>query len=326
MPAVHRPELSVVVASHDRPLRLRWLLNALAEQTLAAERWEVVVCHDSRGAETDALLAGHSLAAAGVLRWRAFEPGRAAASPKRNAGVAMARAPTVVFTDDDCRPPTGWLSAVADAVAAHPGAVIQGPMAPDPDEATMLRAPFPRTVAFDDVPRVWAESCNIAYPTELLRELGPFAEDLHVGEDTDLALRARQAGAPFVGDRRMLSYHAVEEGMPWDRVAQARRWEDMALLLARQPSLRRALYLRVFWKREHALLLAAVAGMALGGRGRRSLAPLAALPWALARPDHGGGVRGRARQLAALPVWALSDLAETAVLARASVRRRTLIL
>src|SRR5258707_136007 len=112
MPAVHRPELSVVVASHDRPLRLRWLLNALAEQTLARSRWEVVVCHDSRGEETGALLAGHPLAAAGVLRWRAFEPGSAAASPKRNAGVALARAPTVVFTDDDCRPST--------TAASHP--------------------------------------------------------------------------------------------------------------------------------------------------------------------------------------------------------------
>ena len=36
---------SVVVPSHGRPLRLRWLLNALEEQTYA-EPWEVVVVHD----------------------------------------------------------------------------------------------------------------------------------------------------------------------------------------------------------------------------------------------------------------------------------------
>ena len=35
--------VSVVVASHARHLRLRWLLNAFEEQTLAPERWEVVV-------------------------------------------------------------------------------------------------------------------------------------------------------------------------------------------------------------------------------------------------------------------------------------------
>ena len=40
------PDLTVAVASHERPLRLRWLLNALEEQTLERARFEVVVCHD----------------------------------------------------------------------------------------------------------------------------------------------------------------------------------------------------------------------------------------------------------------------------------------
>ncbi len=55
------PEISVVVASHDRPYRLRWLLNALEEQTLDRDRWEVIVAHDSRGPETEALLREHPL-------------------------------------------------------------------------------------------------------------------------------------------------------------------------------------------------------------------------------------------------------------------------
>jgi GT2 family glycosyltransferase len=319
---VAAPELSVVVASHDRPLRLRWMLAALAAQTLDRARWEVIVCHDSSGPETEQLLADHPLRRSGTLRSRRFEPGSAAASPKRNAGAAMARAPTIVFTDDDCRPPADWLAAVARAAAAHPDAVIQGPMAPDPDELTMLRAPFPRTVAFETVPRIWAEACNIAYPSALVRELGGFAEDLHVGEDTDLCLRAQDAGADFIGEPRMLSYHAVEEGMPWDAIARAGRWSDMAALVRRRPEVRRALYLRLFWRREHAWFLVAL----LAVLSRRRVALVLVLPWALSRQDHGDGVRGRIRQLAALPVWALSDAAEIAVLARASVRHRRPIL
>ncbi len=62
------PAITVVVASHERPLRLRWLLNALAEQELDRARWEVVVCFDDAGEETARLLATHPLAAAGVLR------------------------------------------------------------------------------------------------------------------------------------------------------------------------------------------------------------------------------------------------------------------
>src|SRR3954453_16858774 len=53
--------LTVAVASHERPLRLRWLLNAHEEQTLARDEFEVVVCFDDAGEETARLLAEHPL-------------------------------------------------------------------------------------------------------------------------------------------------------------------------------------------------------------------------------------------------------------------------
>src|SRR6478672_2900983 len=76
-------ELSVIVASHDRPLRLRWLLNALEAQTLDRALWEVVVGHDSAGPETEELLTTHPLAQAGVLRHVRLEPGTG--TPRRPA-------------------------------------------------------------------------------------------------------------------------------------------------------------------------------------------------------------------------------------------------
>ena len=66
--ATDGPRISVVVPSHDRPLRLRWLLNALQEQTLDRALWEVVVGHDSAGPETAELLRTHPLAQVPVLR------------------------------------------------------------------------------------------------------------------------------------------------------------------------------------------------------------------------------------------------------------------
>ncbi|MDQ3936983.1 MAG: glycosyltransferase family 2 protein, partial [Actinomycetota bacterium] len=78
------PDIAVVVPSHDRPLRLRWLLNALEEQTLAPGRFEVIVAHDSRDPETEALLRDHPLAAGGTLRHLRFAPGPGPAE-KRNA-------------------------------------------------------------------------------------------------------------------------------------------------------------------------------------------------------------------------------------------------
>src|ERR687884_502693 len=95
------PELSVVVPSHERALRLRWLLNALEEQTFDRDRFEVVVIHDSRDS-TEQLLQEHPLARAGVLRHRRLEPGTGTPARQRNVGWQTARAPLIAFTDDDC--------------------------------------------------------------------------------------------------------------------------------------------------------------------------------------------------------------------------------
>ena len=65
-----------MIASHERPLRLRWLLNALEQQTLAPEAFEIVVVHDGAGpagAETERLLAEHPLRGPGACAtcaWR----------------------------------------------------------------------------------------------------------------------------------------------------------------------------------------------------------------------------------------------------------------
>src|SRR5687767_2596840 len=104
------PEIAVVVASHDRALRLRWLLNALEEQTLERDRWEIVVGHDSEGPETDELLTTHPLALSGSLRHVTLPPGSAPPGANRNAALRIVRAPLVAFTDDDCRPPRDWLA------------------------------------------------------------------------------------------------------------------------------------------------------------------------------------------------------------------------
>jgi GT2 family glycosyltransferase len=320
---VKNPELSVVVASHARPLRLRWLLNALEAQTVERSLWEVVVCHDSAGPETDRLLAGHPLAASGTLRFTSLPPGTAPPGANRNAALRLARANTVVFTDDDCRPPNDWLERVLNAAREHPGAVVQGPVDGDPDESVMRRSPFPRTQFIEDVPRPWAECCNIIYPRELIARVGGFDETVRTGEDADLCARARAAGASFVGDPRILTFHAVEEGTLLDWVRDAGRWGDLALLVKRHPELRSHFPLRYFWRPSHVWMLATLVAIWLT---RRSLVwgPFAAR-WAL---EHrfGAGTHGRWRRLAALPGWAIIDLAEMAALARGSARHHALFL
>jgi len=320
------PELSVVVPTSDRPLRLRFLLNALAEQSAPRERFEVIVVHDSRGKETAELLETHELAGAGVLRHeRMSSP--ALAGVKRNRGWRLARAPLVVFTDDDCRPPAGWVASVLEAAARHPGAVVQGATRPDPDEAWMLLASQHALSQEIDPPTLWAETCNILYPRALLEALDGFAESPApmAGEDTDLAARARQAGAPHVGEPEMLTYHAVDVPFPLARLRSLPRWRDVPLALRWHPELRRAMYLHFFWKRNHFQLALALAGALLARR--LPVALLLAAPYFVGHLRHyGHGPRGIARAATELPGRLIYDLAETAVIVSGSVRHRSLLI
>jgi len=315
----------VVVASHDRPLRLRWLLNSLEDQTLAPDRWEVVVSHDSAGPETEALLGDHPLARAGVLRHVTLAPGSAPPGANRNAAWRLARAPLVAFTDDDCRPPREWLEQALAAAGRHPGAVVQGRTLGDPDEAAVEHAPHYHS-RFVVPPTPWAECCNIVYPREALERVGGFREDAYTGEDTDLALRVRGAGFAFEAATEVLTYHAIEETTLLGRLRESWRWKDMPLLVKRHPEMRREFPLRVFWAPTHQWLPLFLLGVRLGQRRGLWWTALC-VPWlAHGLPKHGDSPRGRLRSVAEGPARLAIDLTEFAALSYGSVKQRTLFL
>src|SRR5213592_2240761 len=79
-------EVSVVVASHGRPDRLRTLLDALASQPLPRDKWEVVVVHTYPPEVASEVLGGHELHASGTLRARHVDVGQARPSIQRNVG------------------------------------------------------------------------------------------------------------------------------------------------------------------------------------------------------------------------------------------------
>lgn len=313
----------MVVPSHDRPLRLRWLLNALEEQTLAADRFEVVVVHDSSGPATAELLAGHPLTRAGRLRYDERVPGSAMAGEKRNMGWRMARAPLIAFTDDDCRPDPRWLEELLAAAAREPGAIVQGRTRPDPFEIELLRAPHARTIDVDP-PGPYAQTANILYPRDVLERADGFSElRLNSGEDTDLALRARSAGAQFAGAGDAVVFHAVEALTLRQALRVTRKWDDLAYVVKRHPQMRERLSLGIFWRPAHGKLLLAAAGLGLGAARRRPAAALLALPYLAERLPVRRGKRRLARSVVELPGRVAIDAAEIRTCARGAVRHRT---
>ena len=311
------PEIAVVIPTRGREARLAFALESLAGQ-LEPGRFEVLVVRDADAREPFAIPPPE-------LRVRYLTlPDVAGPTPKRNLGWRATDAPLVAFTDDDCRAAPGWLAALLDA-DARPDVFLQGRTAPDPDERHLLHG-LARSV---DVPGAggWFETCNMAYPRELLDRLGGFDEAFGFGgEDTDLAWRAIEAGAEprFVGEA--LVWHAVVSRTVGRAVADATRWRDLPAVVARHPGLHDWLHRRHFWNREHMAIAIALAGVPLARRAP-ALAALAAVPYLSARINwREPHPRRIARALATMPLFATLDAIEVAARLPAAVRHRVPVL
>ena len=309
------PELSIVIPSHDRPLRLRWLLNALEEQSLPRERFEVIVVHDSATAETDDLLATHSLGA------RAIRIPPCGPATKRNVGWREASAPTVVFTDDDCRPPAEWLERLRRGRAGPSRGGGAGPRGPGP-----RRGRDPASRAVGAVPgggaavalradREHALSPRPDRARRWLRRAMPVA----AGRGHRPAAARHGAWAPSTSGRPTPSCTTPSSTCSLgERMREAFRWQHLATIVKRYPGMRRHLVLGVFWKAGHPLLLLALAGLVL----RR---PWLALPYVVhCLGGYGGSCAGAARALSELPARAVLDGVEIAGGDSRLVRARTL--
>ena len=313
------PEVSVVVATHDRPELLSELLEALRRQTLARDRFEVLIVDDASGPETHAVL-DRELARDGMAL-RVIRRGPSSGAPAaRNEGWREAAGALIAFTDDDCAPSPGWLEAGLRAWGGRPGRFVQGQTRPAGGVSLLDLHPFLQSI---EVTRLTPEleTCNIFYPRELLERLGGFDESVRVAEDMELGWAARQAGAEPVFEPEAFVEHAV---VPVDWVTSLRRvwrWDEVVRPFSRYPELRRERLIRgVFWNWSHWLILRALLALPLV---RRPLAwPLALwLAWPLAAYELRNARRSGRPELVGF--WLLRDLVELVAVLRGAVRYRT---
>lgn len=316
--------VSVVVASHARPLRLRWLLNALEEQTLDPSLWQVFVVHDYEGAVAQRVVKSHPLYEAGRLHEIAIAPGTGSPARQRNLGWGEAAGELIAFVDDDCRPGSGWLSELLEVSAGEPGAIVQGATRPDPLESDILAAPHVRTMLIDPV-GPYAQTCNILYPRAVLDRLDGFDETATTGEDVDLWLRARALGVGIVPAPKAVVNHAVESFSLPGILRQNLKWRHLAYLVKQHPELRASFPLGVFWDLEHFWTTVGLIGL-LGARQSPWSLTLTAPYVARSVLRRGPGAGRRAAAVAEVPGQAVRQVAEVVGLMAGSVRHRTLVL
>jgi GT2 family glycosyltransferase len=314
------PLVSVVVSTYNRPTRLARLLAGLRSQTLAGDRFEVIVVDNgSTGPETRAVI-GEELARGELSLRPVHHVVTRGPAGGRNSGWRLARAPLIAFTDDDCVPDQGWLGAALAAHRERPAAIIQGRTEPDPAELA-LDGVLSRTMRVEQLGPEY-QTCNIFYPRTVLESLGGFDERyglLPAGEDTDLAWRAIETGHETTFEPRAVVFHAVERLGAAGMLRIAARWSEVVRVFAEHPQLRATLNRGVFWTVWHYLLW-------------RSLLALLGPAWLrrMVLTMHLLELRKRARAAgagtSAIPFLLVHDVVECWALARGAVRYRTLVL
>jgi glycosyltransferase involved in cell wall biosynthesis len=110
------PDVSVVIPTHNRSAQLRrTLASVLSQQT--HRRYEVIVVDnnstDDTKAEVERVIAGGAPVHYLIER-------KQGVSYTRNAGIAVANAPLLVFVDDDVWVDADWMEAICRTLEEHP--------------------------------------------------------------------------------------------------------------------------------------------------------------------------------------------------------------
>ena len=205
IPVAEAPQASIVIPVYGQWEHTLACLRALAAHPPRAA-FEVVVVDD---ASPDA--SGERLARIAGLRVvsRPVNGGFIAAC---NDGAAAARARVLVFLNNDTVPQPGWLDALLDTFASHPGTGLAGAQLLYPDGRLQEAGGvvfsdgsawnYGRFAAPDD-PRFayvreadYVSGAAIAIPRALFKQLGGFDRRYAPAyyEDTDLAFAVREAG------------------------------------------------------------------------------------------------------------------------------------
>jgi histidinol-phosphate phosphatase family protein len=190
---------------------------------------ERVLLVDDRRQRTGALVAARHLGGLLARTYVLAGEGRGPAAA-RNVGWRAARAPWVVFLDDDVIPPPGWRAALADDLTGLPDDVAgsQG----------RIGVPLPRHRRLTDWERNvsgleharWA-TADMAYRRDALHRVGGFDERFPRAyrEDADIGLRLADAGLRIVLGRRRVLHPVGEAGPAVSLVKQAGNADDMLM-------------------------------------------------------------------------------------------------
>ena len=194
--------VAVIIPVYRDWQRLERCLDALARQSISAEQFEIIVVDNESEPKPAAINF--------PINARLIHEPRPGSYVARNAGIAVARAPVLAFTDSDCVPDRDWLSNGLAALAQHAGSRVTGPvpifMEPGASRIAHL---YELHTAFPQLAYVRNGHCvtaNLFVERSEFDRVGLF-DECFSGGDTRWGRRAQAQGVPIVHVEGVRVFH-----------------------------------------------------------------------------------------------------------------------
>jgi GT2 family glycosyltransferase len=187
---------SVIITTYNRPASLARTLAVLARTDYPHNEFEVIVVDDGGSEPLEGIVAGFST----EMNVRLIQQSNGGPAKGRNKGADVARNEFLAFTDDDCQPAPGWLSALARRLQRSPECLVGGRTVNGLTEnpySTASQLIIEMVYAFYNADPEQAQffaTNNLAVRADLFRVSGSFDENFRVSEDREFCNRWRQRG------------------------------------------------------------------------------------------------------------------------------------
>jgi glycosyltransferase involved in cell wall biosynthesis len=206
------PDLSIIVPTYGRPERLRACLEGIVRLDYDPSRFEVIVVDDGGPDQLEPVVAKFR----DRVQLRLIAQPNQGPGAARNTGARAATAKVLAFVDDDCVPTTSWLSALAEALNAHPDRLVGGPVLnalPDNPFSTTTQLIAAYTTEYYAEGRSnerFFTTNNLALSAHHFSELGGFDTSIPsaTAEDKEFCDRWRTRGYEMGWVPAAIVYHA----------------------------------------------------------------------------------------------------------------------
>ena len=195
------PRVSVIVPIYNGEQDLPGLLTCLMAQTYPADRVEFLLVDNGSSDRTSQLLseAAEKFAEKGLTYKPLSETEIQSAYAARNTGIRATTSEFLAFTDADCYPQPGWLSALMQPFKDEQVGLVAGEIIAFPG-TTLLEeyAEYKGTMSQQDTLAhkfcPYGQTANLGIRLSALMQVGLFRPYLTTGGDADICWRIQKEG------------------------------------------------------------------------------------------------------------------------------------